>query len=366
MRELRFEGLSDDGTRLVLVGKDGQRWSVVIDERVEAAVRRDRARLNQVELEQAGELRPREIQARIRAGATAEDVAAASGLPLERIRRFEGPVLTKRAWIAQQAGKVQMRRPNGDISLAELVTARLGDQGVAPEDITWDSWQPEDGPWTVIATFPLGPNTHVATWLYDSGMRTVTPVDDNAEDLSAAAAPAKLRLVAPRPQLAAVAGASGERHDLPEHEDAQIPAPPQVGSDDADNDSSDPADHGHDGNSPAGRDGTAAATALPAESIDAKPEDLDPEPPASPISGVAPIEQGVRPTGRSVRRAGKRVTRHPSGSALPAQPAEPSAATTDADSAMFDAEPEGAAKPKTGRSAVPSFDDILFGPAPKH
>ena len=39
MRELKFDGLSPDGTRLVLAGKDGQKWSVVIDERIEAAVR---------------------------------------------------------------------------------------------------------------------------------------------------------------------------------------------------------------------------------------------------------------------------------------------------------------------------------------
>ena len=100
MRELKFDGLSPDGTTLVLVGKDGQKWSLAIDERIEAAVRRDRARIGQVEIEQAGVLRPREIQARIRSGATAEDVAAASGLSLEHIRRFEGPVLTERAWVA--------------------------------------------------------------------------------------------------------------------------------------------------------------------------------------------------------------------------------------------------------------------------
>ena len=61
MRELTFDGLSPDGTRLVLAGKDGQRYTVVIDERVEAAVRRDRARMSQVEIEQSGLLRPREI-----------------------------------------------------------------------------------------------------------------------------------------------------------------------------------------------------------------------------------------------------------------------------------------------------------------
>jgi hypothetical protein len=360
MRDLRFEGLSDDGTRLVLVGKDGQRWSVVIDERMEAAVRRDRARLGQVEIEQSGELRPREIRARIRAGATAEDVAAASGLPLEKIKRYEGPVLTKRAWIAQQAGLVPMRRPTGDISLAELVTARLGDQGVPVEDINWDAWQPDDGPWTVIATFPLGPNMHVATWQFDAVTRTVTAVDDNAEDLSAPSAPTKLRLITSRPQLAAVTEPDRPAHDADRDADdapvASLPGPAAQPHD---------PDEGSDGSSTFGVDAPdPLAAATPDEQVTAgiaQPE----SPSEAPIAGVAPIDAASRPTPRNVRRAGKRVTRHPSGSALPPNPVEPvePLAVDKQEAPLFEA-PEGKAKP--GRSAVPSFDDILFGPAPKH
>ncbi len=205
MRELRFDGLSPDGTRLILAGNDGQKWSVVIDERIEAAVRRDRARIGQVEIEQAGMLRPREIQARIRSGQTAEDVAAASGLPIEHIRRFEGPVLTERAWVAQQAQATEVRRPGGDIELGDLVSERLHAEGVDAADIAWDAWRRDDGTWVVIATFPLPPNTHVATWTYDSGSRTMTVVDDNAGSLSAIDPQDPLRLAASRPMLATVA-----------------------------------------------------------------------------------------------------------------------------------------------------------------
>ena len=213
MRELTFDGLSPDGTTLILVGNDGQKWSLAIDERIEAAVRRDRARISQVEIEQAGVLRPREIQARIRAGATAEDVAAASGLPLEHIRRFEGPVLTERAWVAQQAQATEVRRPGGDIELGELVVERLDAEGVDAADITWDAWRRDDGTWVVIATFPIPPNTHVATWTYDSVSRTMTVVDDNARTLSAIDPDAPLTLAASRPALSTVAPLVDEDDD---------------------------------------------------------------------------------------------------------------------------------------------------------
>lgn len=333
MRELRFERLSDDGSRLVLVGKDGQRWSVVIDERIEAAVRRDRARLGQVELEQDGQMRPREIQARIRAGATAEDVAAASGLPLERIRRFEGPVLTERAYMAQQAGSVPLRGGSGDTTLAQAVTAKLVDQGLLESAITWDSWRTDEGLWTVIATFPLGPNTHVATWTYDPVARTTTPVDDNAEDLSIPGAPARLHLVATRPALAAV---------------AEVPSAPEPVLYEPQPDGSEDPEH---------------AQEMPIAEVPAPPQ-------------VTAVPSGTRQPTR-----GKRTSRHPSGTKLPAPQApapvveavpEPPAPpvgvpdTAESEGGLFESQADpSAAKPRAGRAAVPSFDDILFGPAPK-
>lgn len=221
MRELRFDGLSPEGDRLVLAGKDGQKYTVAIDERLEAAVRRDRARISQVEIEQSGMLRPREIQARIRAGATAEDVAASSGLPLEHIRRFEGPVLTERAWVAQQAQATEVRRPGGDIELGDLVAERLGTQGVDPADISWDSWRRDDGLWVVIATFPIPPNTHVATWTYDSAGRTVTMADDNARALSDITSEQALRLTSPRPLLTVATLADDEVEDFDEYDSSE-------------------------------------------------------------------------------------------------------------------------------------------------
>ena len=174
-------------------------------------------------------LRPREIQARIRSGQTAEDVAAASGLPIEHIRRFEGPVLTERAWVAQQAQATEVRRPGGDIELGDLVSERLHAEGVDPADISWDAWRRDDGTWVVIATFPIPPNTHVATWTYDSGSRTMTVVDDNAGTLSAIDPQAPLHLAAARPMLSTVAPLEDEDEDEPGDEPAVITSRPPWG-----------------------------------------------------------------------------------------------------------------------------------------
>src|SRR5512140_2836843 len=99
MQDLKLVGVHDDGEHLVLSAPDGQKYLLAVDDPLRAAVRLDRARLGQLQIQTEGRLRPREIQARIRAGQTAEEVAEASGLTIEHIRRFEGPVLAEREFV---------------------------------------------------------------------------------------------------------------------------------------------------------------------------------------------------------------------------------------------------------------------------
>jgi len=111
MRELQFVGVAEDGEHLLL--KDtagGEKFLLPIDERLRAASRGDRSRLGQIELALDSPVRPREIQARIRAGETPEEVAAAAGAPLDRVMRFAYPVLQERAQVAGEARRTRIRR----------------------------------------------------------------------------------------------------------------------------------------------------------------------------------------------------------------------------------------------------------------
>jgi len=125
--ELRVVAVSNDGTRLVLKAADSTEYTLPIDERLRAAVRNDRARLGQIEIEVESHLRPRDIQARIRSGASAEEVAQMAGIPVERVRRFEGPVLAERAFMAERARKTPVRRQGESTGpqLGEAVAERL-------------------------------------------------------------------------------------------------------------------------------------------------------------------------------------------------------------------------------------------------
>ncbi len=185
MPELRVVAVSNDGTRLVLKAADSTEYTLPIDERLRAAVRNDRARLGQIEIEVESHLRPRDIQARIRAGASAEEVAQLAGIPVDRVRRFEGPVLAERAFMAERARKTPVRRPgeNSGPQLGEAVQERLLLRGAEKDTTQWDSWRRDDGTWEVLLVYRVAGEVHTASWTYDPPRRLVQAVDDEARAL---------------------------------------------------------------------------------------------------------------------------------------------------------------------------------------
>jgi Protein of unknown function (DUF3071) len=188
MQELRFVAVSEDGRYAVLaVPGRSARFTLPIDERLRAVALGQASRLAQYEIEVESPLRPKEIQARIRAGETVEEIADAAGIAVERVRWFEGPVLAERAYMADQAQSASVRR-HGDSSpgprLGEIVAERLKTVGADAEDPQWDAKKRDDGSWKVQLTFTSGGRLHVAEWVFDPRRRHVMPADDNAARMS--------------------------------------------------------------------------------------------------------------------------------------------------------------------------------------
>lgn len=162
MQDLRLVGVHDDGEHLLLSGAGGEMFQLPIDEALRAASRSSAKAASAVP---PVAMSPRDIQARIRSGATAADVAELSGLPLAKVERYEGPVLAEREYVAQQARKIEVASPSpghdayrsafGDnpASLDDMVAHRLRAHGIEPSSVEWDSWRRPDGSWTVAARF---------------------------------------------------------------------------------------------------------------------------------------------------------------------------------------------------------------------
>jgi len=113
MQDLRLIGVQEDGEHLLLAGPDGTHFRLALDEPLRAAARRDRPRLGQLQIEIDGGMRPREVQSLIRAGASAEEVADRAGWTVEKVGRYEGPILAERVHVADQARLVRVRSRGG-------------------------------------------------------------------------------------------------------------------------------------------------------------------------------------------------------------------------------------------------------------
>ncbi len=190
MQDLQLIGVHEDGEHLLLTGADGERFQMPIDDALRAAIRRDRPHLGQQQIEVDGGLRPRDVQALIRAGASSEEAASRAGWSVEKVHRYEGPILAEREHVASLAQRARLRPRTGLSSgssaptLSARVTERLKARDVEVTDASWDSWRTEGGPWTVVLTFAAGGRQRQASWSFDLADRTVSAVDDEARWLS--------------------------------------------------------------------------------------------------------------------------------------------------------------------------------------
>lgn len=222
MRELRVVGLDIDGKRIICeTGDSGEKFVLRPDDRLKAAVRGDRAGSNQtaIDVEVPIMLRPREIQSKIRAGASVEQVASAAGVDIARVERFAHPVLLERARAAELATAAHPVLADGPsvLTLLETITSALIARGLDPEGTDWDAWRNEDGRWTVQLAWKAGLSDNVAHFRYAPGAHggTVTAFDEAAAELiDPNYSRPPLRPLAPVAQLA-----------LEEPEPAPVPEP---------------------------------------------------------------------------------------------------------------------------------------------
>jgi hypothetical protein len=208
MRELKIVGLDLDGKHIICEGDNpADKFRILVDDRLRAALRGDGARVAQthIEIEVTNMLSPKEIQARIRAGASVEQLATAAGAEIDRVARFAHPVLLERSRAAELATAAHPVLTDGPsvLTLLETVISSLVARGLNPDHTTWDAWRNEDGRWTVQMGWKAGRSDNVAHFRFCPGAHggTVTAVDDAASELIDPNFDRPLRPVAPVAQL---------------------------------------------------------------------------------------------------------------------------------------------------------------------
>jgi hypothetical protein len=409
MRALRVVGITEGGGEFSVVLEDPvrhERYTVPADEQLRAAARGDLTRLGQIAIELESQLRPREIQARIRAGASVEQVAAAAGVPLQKIERFAYPVLLERSRTAEVAQRAHPMRADGPDSrtLGDVVAHTFGLRGQEYADAEWDSWKGEDGKWVVALSWHAGRSDNRAHWTFQPGAHggTVTAVDEHASDLVEGLPARPLRTVgpvidiarpedpapAPGPEEELRAAASdtvrGSRIESPAADPRTVerapartaseprrPAPPVQRQTPVEPPRAEPARR-----EPARPEPTRSEPARPERG---RPEPAADEPvarpgaattaaPSLPREGTEPdaAARGAarEPATRSDRQRPEPVPNTPAASSAAATaeapvPEEP--AETPAPPATAPQQPAGNRRTKKGKPVMPSWDEVLLG-----
>lgn len=122
-------------------------------------------------------LRPREIQDRVRAGASVAELVELTGMPQRRIEPFAHPVLAERARIAELGKQSRPRRSEGpaQLPLQDVLATAFAARGQDISVAEWDAWRDLSGQWIIGVTWTTGHSTTTAEYaFYAEGSATST------------------------------------------------------------------------------------------------------------------------------------------------------------------------------------------------
>jgi hypothetical protein len=183
VRELHVVAVSEDGRHVMLAGKRGATrggFRVALDDRLAAALKGDLPSPGQ-QAPHPSDLTPKEIQARLRAGESAEAIAVAAGVPVARVERFSGPVQGEMARMidaTRSAYVVRGRLGRSALPLGEAVDIAIdGAPSVREDSSEWTTHREEEGTWLVKVTWYARKRSREAAWRYDPAARTVSALD---------------------------------------------------------------------------------------------------------------------------------------------------------------------------------------------
>ncbi|HET6672478.1 MAG TPA: septation protein SepH [Agromyces sp.] len=182
MQELKVIGVENGA--LLAASDDGARFRIEIDEVLQSRIRQAQPETNNTTPKPS----PREVQALIRSGLSAEEVAQVTGASADYIRRFEGPVIAEREHVVTSALAVPVHvvpeaEPSDDpATFGGVIRDRLAKLGAQGE--RWASWKDDERGWIVKLEFTADTIDHDARWGFEPRTQSLHPLNTEATTLS--------------------------------------------------------------------------------------------------------------------------------------------------------------------------------------
>ncbi len=215
MIELELLGPSADGQSVVFTDEGGNRFQVVIDDKLRTIVRRNTGTQDPSPVPAQTKLRPSDIQSLLRQGREAREIADTYGLRVESVLRYESPVSAEKAWAVLQAQRAPVGIDPSTPRLEELVINRLATRGVDQTSLQWNAQKHPGKEWEVSVTFIQSAVERVATWQLSADGKQLEAMDQEAHWLTESANPSQSvrALFADMPPLDGRAGSASDSEE---------------------------------------------------------------------------------------------------------------------------------------------------------
>ena len=340
LEKARFERVSETGDLVFSLG--GRQFAVSLDDTLERAI----LEAKQIRSEQQQPEQPHEqstlpisqIQSLIRAGADPSRVAERYGLSTTLVRRFSAAVETEKQYAIEQFLTVPAPKDSKVRTINELVERTLAAASIGMESVTWKSTRRGLEPWHIVAIFTSAGREIHAEWTWNMHDNSVVCLNNAARKLLGEQNPrtenAGGAKASPEPALPGDSVRSARIERAVSAWAAPKPSAPQT--------------------RPASSNPVTSTGSMPPIDLSAPVSTGAASTQTPPDNGRIPAAQSDAPvhdevtsdSGAAPAETGKAAKKEQTAAPAKAAPAEP------------------AAKPsrrKSGRSAVPSWDEILFG-----
>lgn len=124
-------------------------------------------------------MRPAEIQNRVRAGASAAELADEMGVAESRVEPFAYPVILERTRIAELAKQAHPVRDDGPakLTLFEILATAFAARGHTLSEASWDAYRRQGEPWIIRLTWSAGLSENEAEWTLKQSMSSAATVE---------------------------------------------------------------------------------------------------------------------------------------------------------------------------------------------
>ncbi|NMM94439.1 septation protein SepH [Bifidobacterium oedipodis] len=181
----RFSRVGETGDLLFCV--DGRTFAVTVDDTLERAI----LEAKQVKSETQPQYQPRQqsslpisqIQSLIRAGANPAKVAEKYQLSEALVRRFSSAVETEKQYAIEQFLTVPAPKGSRVRTVSELVERTLAAASIGMESVTWKATRRGLEPWRIVAQFTSAGREIHAEWTWNMHDNSVVCLNNTARKL---------------------------------------------------------------------------------------------------------------------------------------------------------------------------------------